>query len=155
MLSILVWPSKSCTARKLPVAPIDQRCLCPPKRMGAKELGIESNAGNPFGDEPRILARRHALPNTASPIEQKFAALFARGFQIVVDGLAGLIRHFELDWATRLLLPYCRTVNCVPVRRNVVDFEGHNVATPKLAIDGQIEHGQVTGSSLDQQSGAD
>src|SRR5215208_3546815 len=42
-------------------APVDQRCLCPSDRMGAKELGIETDAGDPVGDKPCVLARRHTL----------------------------------------------------------------------------------------------
>ena len=50
---------------QIPSAPIDQRRLCPSERVGAKELRVQSNAGDSLGDEPRILAGRHALAHAA------------------------------------------------------------------------------------------
>src|SRR5262249_57002733 len=46
--------------------PIDQRRLRPPQRMGAELLGIQPNAGDPFGDWPRILARPQAPADPAT-----------------------------------------------------------------------------------------
>src|SRR5262249_32943574 len=76
-----------------------------------------------------------------------------RGFQVVIDRLAGLIRQFEFDRATSLFLPHCCTVDRITVRSDILDLERHNIAAPKLAIDGKIEHGQVSYSPLDLQSG--
>jgi hypothetical protein len=39
------------------------------------------------------------------------------------------------------------------VRRNVFDPQGDNIAASQLAIDGEVEHRQVTGSLLNLQSG--
>jgi hypothetical protein len=40
-------------------------------------------------------------------------------------------------------------------RSEVLDLEGHDIAATKLAIDGQIEHGQIAGSSIHEQSDVD
>jgi hypothetical protein len=41
------------------------------------------------------------------------------------------------------------------IRRNVIDPEGHHIAAAEFAIDGQIEHGEVTDPALDRQPGSD
>jgi len=45
---------------------IDERCLCSPQRMGAKEIRIEPDGGDPFRKEPCLLPRGHALSKAAS-----------------------------------------------------------------------------------------
>ena len=123
--------------------------------MGAKELGVQSDAGDPFGYQPGVLPCCHALTGAASAREQEFAGLLACGFQIVVDGLTGLIGQLELDRPAGFLLPYRCAVDGISVRCNVFDLEGDDIAAAQLAVDGEIEHGEVAGSSLDQQSGSD
>jgi hypothetical protein len=53
-----------------------------------------------------------------------------------------------------LLPSHRRPADCIFVRRNVLDPESDDVASPQLAVDGQIEHRQVAGSSLDLQLAA-
>jgi hypothetical protein len=43
----------------------------------------------------------------------------------------------------------------ISVRRNVFHLYGDDIAAAQLAIDGQIEHGQVAGSALDLELGSD
>src|ERR1700722_1409386 len=50
-------------------APIDQGSLRPAQRVGAEQLGVEPDAGDPPRDEPRVLARRHALAAPAAARE--------------------------------------------------------------------------------------
>jgi hypothetical protein len=78
-----------------------------------------------------------------------------RDLQVVVDSLTGLIRQLELDWSPGLLLPHRGTVHRITVRGNVLDLDSHDIAAAKLAIDGQIKKGEVTYSSLYQQSSSD
>ena len=73
----------------------------------------------------------------------------------MIDRLTGLIGQFELDWSPRLPLPDRGTVHRMAVWGYVFDFESHDIAAAKLAIDGQIKHRKVTYSSLQQQSGPD
>src|ERR1700693_3693353 len=54
---------------------VDQRCLCSSEGVGAKEMWLQPDAGNPLGDKACVLPRRHA-PSRATPNgEQKFAGL--------------------------------------------------------------------------------
>jgi hypothetical protein len=90
------------------------------------------------------------VTKAASAREKKFARLPAGGLQVVIDGLRGL----ELDWPSRLLLPYCCTVHCIAVWGNVIDLDRDDIATAKLAIDSQVKQGEVTYSPLHEQSGS-
>src|SRR5262249_17076476 len=96
-----------------------------------------------FGDKSRILARPQAPADQATAREQKVARRFACVSQVVIDGLTGLVRQLELDRPSCLPLPDRCAVDRVTVGCNVLDLEGHDIAATKLAIDRQIEHGQV------------
>jgi hypothetical protein len=50
-------------------APVDQGRLSSPKRVGAEKVRVQSNAADPFRDEPGVLARCHALALAAPPCE--------------------------------------------------------------------------------------
>jgi hypothetical protein len=63
---------------QVPGTSVDQRRLRPPQRMGTEQLRIEPDAGDPPGDKPCILARRHAPADHAAAHERKFARLLAR-----------------------------------------------------------------------------
>ena len=39
---------------------VDQRCFCSPQRVRAKDLWVQADAGEPFGEKPRVLPRAHA-----------------------------------------------------------------------------------------------
>jgi hypothetical protein len=54
-----------------------------------------SNAADPFGDEPGVLACRHTSVRTAMAGKQELAGSFAGGFYIVIDRLASLVASFE------------------------------------------------------------
>jgi hypothetical protein len=63
---------------------------------------------------------------------------------MVIDSLARHLSQFEFDRPSRLLLPDACTVGCIAARRDVVDLERHDVATPKFAVDGYVEQSQIT-----------
>ena len=69
--------------------------------------------------------------------------------------MSGLLGQFEPDGLPGLLLPHRRPIDCIPVRCNILDLEGNDIAATQLAVDGQIEHRQVAGSPLDLQLGSD
>ena len=123
--------------------------------MRTKRGGIEPDAAGPIGDQTCILTRRHALPWPPVPAEQEFARFLAGGPQVVVDGLPGLLGDFEPDRNARLFLPDGGAIDGVSMGRDVVDLESHDIAPAQLAVDGEIEHRQVSGSSLDLQLGPD
>src|SRR3954465_5398576 len=68
------------------------------------------------------------------------------GPEIVVDGFTGLVRQLEFDRSASFLLPHRRAVDSISIWRYVLNLEGHHIAAPQLAIDRQIEHGEVASS---------
>ena len=123
--------------------------------MGAELLGIQPDAGDPSGDEPRILARPQASTDSATAREQKSARLLARIAQVVIGRLTGLLRQLELDRPSCLALSDRCAVDRVTVGCNVIDLEAHDIAATQLAIDSQIKHCQVARPALYLQLGPD
>jgi hypothetical protein len=77
------------------------------------------------------------------------------GSQVVVNGLPGLLGDFEPDRNARLFLPDGGAIDGVSMGRDVVDLESYDITPAQLAVDGEIEHRQVSGASLDLQLGPD
>jgi hypothetical protein len=84
-----------------------------------------------------------------SPDEQELTRLLAGSTDVVINRLPGLLGHLEPNRLTGLLLPDRRPIEAVSTGGNILDFEGDNLATTQFAIDGKIEHGQVTRLSFD------
>ena len=108
--------------------------------MGAEEVGVQPDAANPLGDEPRVLPRRHAPSLTASADKQCFARFLTSYSYVVIDRLSGLLGQFKPDGLPGLLLPHRRPIDRIPARCNILDLEGNDIAATQLAVDGQIEH---------------
>jgi hypothetical protein len=121
--------------------------------MRAKQLRIKSYAYNPFREKPSILASRHRLAQSTG--EQALAWLLAGPLQVVINGLAGLIGQFELDWSSRLFLSHDCSIDCIAIRSHIVYSQGHDVTAAQFAVDGEIEQREVTSSTLYQKSGSD
>jgi hypothetical protein len=75
------------------------------------------------------------------PDEQELAPLLAGGMNVVINRLPSLLGDLEPNRLTRLLLPDPRPIEGVSIGGNILDLEGHNIATTQFAIDGKIEHG--------------
>jgi hypothetical protein len=105
--------------------------------VGTEQLAVQPDTGDPSGDKPCILPRRHALAHAANAREQEFAGLLTRGSQVVIDGLTGLVRQLELHRPSCLPLPDRSAIDRVAVWRDVLDLEGKNekvTLVAKLAI---------------------
>src|ERR1700693_6465285 len=113
--------------------------------MRAKRTGIEPNAADPIRDQTGILTRRHALPWPSMSAEQEFARFLAGGSHAVVNGLPGLLGDFEPDRNAGLFLPDGGAIDGVSMGCDVVDLESHDIAPAQLAVDGEIDHRQVSG----------
>jgi hypothetical protein len=74
---------------------------------------------------------------------------------VAVHGLACLFGQFKPDGSPGLFLPNGRPIDGIAIWRNVLDPEGDDITTPQLAVDGQIEHGQITDSLVDLELGPD
>src|SRR5215475_15135847 len=83
--------------------------------------------------------------------KQKLAGLLARLPQVVFDRLPGLFGQLELDRPPRLALPDSRALDSVTGWGDILDFERHHVTTAQLAVDREIEHGEVSDATLNHQ----
>jgi len=101
-------------------------------------MRIQSDAGKPLGQKPSILARRHAL-SCPSTIEEELTWSLACSSDVIVDSLSGLLRQLKPDGTAGLSLTYRGSSSGIAVGRNVIDPKGDDVATPKLAVDRDIE----------------
>jgi hypothetical protein len=61
----------------------------------------------------------------------------------MIDCLARLLGQFKPDRLTRFLLPHRCTLNRIPIRGDLLDFEGNHIAAAELAIDCHVEHSEV------------
>jgi hypothetical protein len=95
------------------------------------------------------LPRCHATFGTSPPCEQELAGPFVGDLQIIIDRLAGLFAQFESDRPSGLLLSDRGAVRCVSARSYILDFDCDDVTATKLAVDSQIEHGQVASAIFD------
>jgi hypothetical protein len=94
--------------------------------------------------QPIIRPRALAIGGLGPPgtRKQKFARLLPGHLQVGINGFARLVGQFEPDGASRLFLTHCRTRDCIPVGSNVFDLKGDDIASPQLAVDGQIKQCQ-------------
>ena len=67
-----------------------------------------------------------------------------RDLEVVIDSLPGLLGQFEPDGLSGLLLAHCRAINDITAGSNILDLQGDDIAAAQLAIDGEIEHRQIT-----------
>jgi hypothetical protein len=67
---------------------------------------------------------------------------------------AGLFGDLELDRTAGLALNDCRAVSHVTANGDVIDLKANEIATPELAVDGEVEHRQIALVTIDLHSGA-
>jgi hypothetical protein len=96
-----------------------------------------------------------ALLLAAAAAEEKAPALPFREAKVLIDGLAALFGDFKADRTPGFLLPNGGSLHCIAMGRDVLDFQAHDIATAKLAVDGEIEQSEVADLVLHLQSGAD
>src|SRR5258708_16568095 len=103
-------------------ATVDQGRLRAAERMRAKDVRVQSDARDPFCDEPRVLPCCHGLTNPPAAGEQKFVCHLAGRLEVVVNGLARLLRQLEADWTPGLSLAYRRTGERISARATSSTF---------------------------------
>jgi hypothetical protein len=84
-----------------------------------------------------------ALAAAPAPVENIFASCLAGPPNVRIDGLAGLVRQFELYRAPCFPLADRSTVESVAVRRDIGDFDRHDIAATQFTVDRQVEQGEV------------
>ena len=75
--------------------------------------------------------------------------------EVFINRLAGLFGDLEPYRPAGFLLADRRSLNGVPVRGDVLDFESDDIATAQLAVDGEIEQRQVALAVCHLELGAD
>jgi hypothetical protein len=103
----------------------------------------------PLRDEPGILAGCHTAVRAATAGEQELAGPFGSGLEIVIDRLAGLLAQFKSDRPPSFLLPDRCAIRRVPAGSDTLYPDDDDITATKLAVDCQIEHGEVASAVLD------
>src|SRR5450631_4947100 len=110
---------------------------------------IQPDTADPIRYQARILACGDAFLGTTTACEQELAGLLVGGPQIFIDRLAGLFGQFKSDRSAGLLLTYGCAIRSVSARGDIVDFDRHDIAATKLAVDREIEHREVSDATCD------
>jgi hypothetical protein len=116
---------------------------------------VEPNAGDPPGDEARVLTCGQGTIVLTAPGEKVLARLAPATAKIIVQRLPRRLGQLEANGTTRLPLPHIRAVNGVPIGGHVIDAECDKIAAAKLSVDRQIEQSQIARALLELQSRAD
>src|ERR1700674_5725890 len=126
-----------------------RRSECVPNSVGSSPmLAIHSDTNRAYClvVMPRPDPRRPGKRNSPGFL---FAAL------ILIDRLARLLRHFEPHGSAGLLLPDSCSIDRASTRCNILDLESDDIAAPQLAVDGEVEHRQVSGTPVNLELGTD
>jgi hypothetical protein len=89
------------------------------------------------------------VAKVASACEQELTRLFARRPDVIIDSFAGLLTQFEANGMSGFLLADGCPIDCHAVRCHVLDREAYEITASKLAVDGKIEHCQVSNATFD------
>jgi hypothetical protein len=65
-----------------------------------------------------------------------------------------LFRDLELNWPAGLVLDDARPVPHLTADGDIVDLKADEIASAQLAVDGEVEHRQITFALLDLKSDA-
>jgi len=105
-----------------------------------------------------LVRRSECVPNKCGSTptgEQIVAWLLVGSLHILVDCLPCCLGQFELDRPAGLPLPDASPINRITARCNVIDLKFNDIATTKLAIDGEIEESKVADTTLHLKLGPD
>jgi hypothetical protein len=94
------------------------------------------------------LASRRAGVHAATTREQELARPLVRSLQIIINGLTGLFAQFKSDRLSGLLLSDGCAFRRVATGSDIFDPDGDDVAPSKLAVDGEIRHGEVANAAF-------
>jgi hypothetical protein len=104
---------------------------------------IESGARHPFLYDARILPGRNVRPRREAAREQILRCHGDPSVQPIQDRKPSLFGQLELDWAVGFLLDHDGAVAHAAADADVVHLQAHEIAASQLAVDSEIEHGEV------------
>jgi hypothetical protein len=84
---------------------------------------VKTDAGNPSLHQARVLPCRQRSIRAASAREQNLPRLATAAAQIRVERLPRLLGQFETHRPTRFPLAHVGAVDCVAVRRHIIDTQ--------------------------------
>src|SRR5262245_36907494 len=116
---------------------------------------VETDAADPIRYEPGVLTRSEMLIGAAATRKQVLPRFAVTDPEVVVQRLSRDLCQFEPDWPARLSLPDVGAIDCVAVGCHVIDAQRDEIAAPQLAVDGEVEQGQVAPSPVQLQLRAD
>jgi hypothetical protein len=99
-------------------------------------------------DDAGVLPRRQVRLSPQTAWEQISPLARVDGGEPLAYSNAGLFGDFELNRSAGLLLDYRRSIANPPACAHILDLEPNEVAAPQLAVNGQIEHREITFAAL-------
>jgi hypothetical protein len=106
-------------------------------------------------DDPSVLSRRDMRLVTEAAREMELTARWRGVAKPIADCRPGLLGNLELDRPAGFLLNNSSAVANMPSFAYVVDPEPHKVAAAQLAIDREIEQGEVAALVFELESDPD
>jgi hypothetical protein len=103
--------------------------------MRPKQPRIQSGTPDPLRNKACILAGRHIGLGTTTAREQELAGSLVGGFQVVIDGLAGLLAQFKPEGPSGFLLSNRCAIRRVAAGGDILDPDGDDVTAAKLAVE--------------------
>src|SRR3954449_274083 len=127
---------------------IDLGRLRPAHRVGAVGRAVEPCALNPGLHDPCVLTGREVRLHSKAAREKIAPAPEIDFGQPIADRGPRLLRDLELDWSPGLLLDHGPAVSHPPTGAHVLDLYRDEIAAAQLAIDREVEQGEVALSTL-------
>ena len=115
--------------------------------MRAKLPWVQPDTSDPVRYKPRILTCCHVAVRTTTAREQEFAGSFAGCSQIVIDRLDCSLNSNLTGRPVFLLSDSC-AIRRVSARGDILNPYGDDITAAKLAVDCQIEHGQIASAAF-------
>jgi len=131
---------------------VNQGSLCSPQRVRPVPARIEADRGHPVADETGVLPCRQVRRGVQPAWKEEPAARHGGRGDPLENGLSGVLGHFELDGSSGLALDDRYAVADGAAHHEVTDFEADEVTAAQLAVDRQIEEGQVAKIARDFES---
>jgi len=121
--------------------------------VSAIQCWIQADPGDPPGYKTGVLSGRERVARVASACEQELTRLLVRRPDVSINRFAGLLTLFKANGRSGFLLADSCPIDCHAVRCHVLDREADDITASKLAVDGKIEHCQVSNAAFDLELG--
>ena len=121
--------------------------------MRAIQCWIQADPGDSPGYKTGVLSGRERAATVAAASEQELARLFAPRPDVIIDSFAGLLTQLKANGMSGFPLADVCPINSHALRRDILDLEADDITASELAVDGEIEHCQVSNATFDLELG--